>query len=205
MSEKGGNGFPYLVFMDADGEVILQYNGEWEPAAIQKTGIAVGRYLALRNKGDAASTADRVALFQAKLELDLLRFDEANKEIVALVGLAGFHELVTNDELFAMNQKMVNLEFMDFFGELKEMGNQREVFAKAGKKILAMREAKRVPVGYAGMNFWNLLMYYAEQEEDLALLQDAAENFKTMLDPEKRLELQEIRKIDARVEKAKDW
>ena len=43
----------------------------------------------------------------------------------------------------AMNQAMVNLEFTAFFAELQQIRDRKEVFSKAGAKILAMRKENR--------------------------------------------------------------
>jgi hypothetical protein len=61
LEEKGGNAFPWIVFMDAAGEIIMVHGGPRSAEAFAKTGAKAKEYMALQakaEKGDAAAKVD---------------------------------------------------------------------------------------------------------------------------------------------------
>lgn len=64
LNEKGGGGFPYLVFMDADGNVITEHEDARTPAAFTATRDDVTGYL--KAKADKTAVVE-LALYEMSL------------------------------------------------------------------------------------------------------------------------------------------
>lgn len=61
LEEKGGSYFPWIVFMDAGGEIILAHGGDRSAEAFSRSGAKAKEYMDLQakaQKGDAAARID---------------------------------------------------------------------------------------------------------------------------------------------------
>lgn len=81
LDEKGGGGFPYLVFMDADGNVIVEHEGGRSVDAFTATSDAVVAYSnakAAAGKGDKAAAVDVIL---CEMEFGKLGKDEGEAKL----------------------------------------------------------------------------------------------------------------------------
>lgn len=161
LREKGGNGFPYLAWMDADGDVLAQ-QGDRTVEGFQKTYDALQSYLKAKatvEGGDAKAKAD---LFLASLELGKLSADEARKQMADLS--------LSKEQKTKAEQSISDLEVMEAARSMRSPDQQ----AEAGKKFAAMLKQGYQPgsKNVAG-TFWSAIMTYAEQENDAKLFAKA--------------------------------
>lgn len=86
LSEKGGRGFPYLVFMDAEGDVITPHNKARSVDAFQKTLDEVKELLRLEEMAKQGDKSAETPLFIAKVKLGRYNFAEASAKRKKLPG-----------------------------------------------------------------------------------------------------------------------
>jgi len=83
LEEKGGYAFPWIVFMDASGEILYEHKGERSAEAFGATGTQAKAYVALQEKaakGDAAAKVDLAILQLSLLKITTAEADQAVKE-----------------------------------------------------------------------------------------------------------------------------
>jgi len=83
LEQKGGYAYPWIVFMDASGEILLEHNGERSAEAFGKTGAQAKAYVALKDKaakGDSSAKVDFAILQLTMLKITLAEADQAVKE-----------------------------------------------------------------------------------------------------------------------------
>ena len=84
LSEKGGRGFPHLVFMDDEGSVLAEHKGDRTAEGFSKTGQKAKDYLALKAKAAKGDKIARIDFVIAQLVVGKLRSDEAAKQMAGL-------------------------------------------------------------------------------------------------------------------------
>ena len=182
--EKGGNAFPYIVFMDSDGDVVMQYQEARTTAGFKDTAGAVSRYLYLRKHADSPNATIRADLLLTQLDLGVLGYEEAREKLTRLKGLDKFSESVSAEQRAQLDQKMINLEFQDFLEKLPQDKSRSETIEIAAKDILLREKRGEIPDGDAGMTFYDIVMMYGEQTEDVQMVEAAAASLKKQLDPQ---------------------
>jgi hypothetical protein len=83
LEQKGGYAYPWIVFMDATGDILLEHKGERTAEAFGKTGTEAKAYVALREKaakGDATAKIDFAILQLTLLKVTVAEADQAVKE-----------------------------------------------------------------------------------------------------------------------------
>ena len=166
LKEKGGRGFPTLVFMDATGEVLHQQ--AWTKrsvAAFHKSHRALDTLARLAGKAEQGDESVKKAIFFAKLELDRYGFKEAKAKMENL-SFSGEQET-------SLQTALVQLEFDEAY---KSAGADRKALTK---KILEMHKAGRIPQGrHSVRTFWNTLLSHAQAEKDVKLYEEALPKYK---------------------------
>ena len=166
LQEKGGRGFPYLVFMDAEGNVVSKATGPRTPAGFEATLASLTAYLEIKAKvdgGDASAKAEMLVLELEMGKIQLAEFDEKIKE-------AG--ELSKEQEA-----RLVGLRANDEFTKtMQAIGKKpkEEAIAEAGAKLLEMKKAGHVPTGDGEFpQFHTILLEYAFSQKDVALFEES--------------------------------
>jgi len=204
LSEKGGDAFPYIVFMDGDGDVVTQYNSSRSTEGFRAAAQAVGKYLRLRDSADSPDAAVRVELLMAQLELGVLGHGEARAKAEQLEKLENYEEAVTEEARARLKQRLVNLEFQAFLDSLPADKPRSEIVEIAAKGIFARQDRGEIPDGNDGITFFNIQMMYGEQTGDAQLVEAAASKLKKQLDPQDAMHMRIIDQVDRRVAKAKE-
>jgi len=154
LTEKGGQGFPYLVVLDAKGDIIGKPSGRSVDsfAACVK---AANTFATLSAKGDL-SKAEKVELLIAKIGLGKLDFAKAKAERES-IGELGAEDAKTVDDA------LVDLEVLD---TLKTSAPKSPQDAAAlGKTFHAMYQKGARPQGdQAYQAFYMLIIRHAEAE-----------------------------------------
>jgi hypothetical protein len=162
LSQKGGGGFPYLVFMDADGNVTAKHAGQRTVEAFGQTAEKAKAFADLKKKADGGDkTAGHDYFLQA---LDLSHFTaEAARKKMAEVDLSA-------EEKEKVETKCVDLEVTDALSTITE---DKETRVAAGKKFAEMKKAGRVAKSDQTVQpFWIIMMEYAEAQKDAALYEE---------------------------------
>jgi hypothetical protein len=173
LQEKGGRGFPYLAFLDAEGNVIGKHQGARTVAGFRQSGEKIGSFLELKKRAEGGDKAAGADYLVARIELGLVEGDEVEREVQALGELTP-EQHATLDPL---------LNDVQIRGILKGVNpKDRETVFDAGKRFLEMMQAGKLPKGkQEAQAFWGLIMGYAEQQQDAATYETGLEAMKQLL------------------------
>jgi len=174
LREKGGNGFPTVSYLDAEGNLLKQV-GHVTPveeldAALQQ----LGQWQALRDRaadGDAAVTRQ---LFLMELDMKILD---------PVAARATADELFKGDERAQLEGELVNLEFLDLLQK-----TPRDQIAMGGKRFLDMYRLGRIPTARQETSFWQYMFEYAKAEGDADLFEELLGDLKERKAGDRRLE-----------------
>jgi hypothetical protein len=168
LGKKGGGGWPYIVVMDADGNVLSVHEPESRETFRKTAGFraTVADARATANKleelrkaakgGDKDAAADLLGL---QIELAHLDAAGAKKQLAAIRGLP-------KERFSELDRKVVALEV----NEIQTSATEDEAtHYAAGKKFAAMVEDDRIPPDDEALYFWYFVSVYAEKEKDADL------------------------------------
>lgn len=174
LSEKGGMGFPYIVFMDSEGNVVVKHESDRSAAGFSATGTRVKEYVALRDRAAEGDPAARVEFFIVRLELDHFTFEQAQKEREGLE--------LSEEQQKRFTETLNDLEvksIMDKLGGAQKVFQNKEKIAEAVRQFQEMDKAGRTPSGEQPfLMFWIAMVEHAKSTEDPALFEHALEAVK---------------------------
>lgn len=159
LMEKGGQGFPYLVFMDAEGNVLAKHEGSRDAEGFRQTGQKVQAFLALRKKAEAGGPEAKIDYLIARLDLGHVKAAQAERD------LAGLGKPSPEQEA-RFREALANAIVLE---TVRELHNDEEA-EQAGKKFYEMYKAgKSAPTSDDAVQaYWILLMNCAEEKKDAA-------------------------------------
>jgi hypothetical protein len=172
--EKGGNAFPTVAFLAADGKLLHQVPFE----AMMRDGVAqfeasLSALQAWQRLKTKLGDQDSKELFLAEMELGMLPFAQARARFAEL---EGFDE----GQKARLTQELIDLEFSGILRTLK-----RDNGAEVGKQFLAMLDADRIPKSRQITSFWQYIFVHAEAAGDVAVFERALERAKKEVDDER--------------------
>ena len=167
LKEKGGRGFPYLVFMDAEGEVIAKQGGR-TVTALEKSVGALDVLAKLKNTDLTKDKSAAAASFIARLQLGKIEYADAKEEAATLE--------LSEKQKAGVNAEFTNMEAMEIY----QTARKERDFASLGSKYKKMFDAGRIPTGNLAGFFWNQLLNYAMKEKDAELFGKALDPFKKL-------------------------
>lgn len=162
LSEKGGRGFPYLVFMDAEGTVLGQPGGR-SVAAFQKTGDLLQKYVALKAQVATGGPEVKLDYCLVRAQLGMLSFDETKAELATLT--------VPEAQQARVDACLVNVEVADLVKKVQS----RQVGPEAiGPRFYELLKAGKSPTdeGTRGI-FYQVVLGEAEKAADAASFEAA--------------------------------
>ena len=156
LEEKGGGGWPHLVFMDAGGDV-LTTQGDRSIEGFDKTLGALTDMMKLEKMAKAGDKSAATPLFIAKLKLARYNFEEAKAKRKKLPS-------ESKSQRKKIDKLFIGLEA----DEIIQSINRRDPDSAeaATDKLLAMHKAGRIPEGRAAGTFWVRILGRAEKNED---------------------------------------
>jgi len=160
LGEKGGSGFPYLVFMDQNGNVIAKHQGNRSVEAFQTTMGRADEFLALEKKAASGERDAKLDLFLQQLELRHFNLEQANAKRKELGQLP-------EETSKKVDGLLIGLEVSQIVGKIQD----RKEIAKVGGPLVKMFEAGRIPTGSDARMFWSVLLMYAEETKDIPLFE----------------------------------
>jgi hypothetical protein len=195
LSEKGGRGFPYLVYLDAEGGVLGSPKGRTVKAF--EDGLAdakkeVARLAELRKKA-ASGDAEAVALLlESELKTGRVTFADGQKRRAAMKNLSP-------ETAQKLDAALTELEVRGVMSGLKS----REDLPKAAEQFRAMVAAGRTPTGENAGTFWNVLFSDAEMRKDVDAATAALEGMKKVSGTDQRSAMV-LKNMETRIAKMKE-
>jgi hypothetical protein len=164
LEEKGGNAFPWLVFMDASGDIIAEHHGPRTAADFGRTGETAKSFISLKEKaakGDKPAAIDFAIL---QLSMGKIKADEAEKT------LQGAGEL-TKEQKDKYEAERTNAEVRESVAKLRS----DEQAAELGRKYYARhKEGKPAPTAdNAIQSYYILVMDAAAEAKDPSTFESA--------------------------------
>lgn len=159
LEEKGGEGFPHIVFMDAEGKVLAVHEEDRTAAAFAKTGEKAKTFVALKEKAAKGDAKAKVDFILARLDLGQLTGDEAEKELKASGAT------LSKEQQAKFDGMMVNQTILDVVKKI----DGEDAAKEAGKKFYEMQKAgKAGPTSDQAIQPYYILgMNAAEEAKDL--------------------------------------
>lgn len=159
LGEKGGTGFPTLMFLDAEGRRLLTHRGPRSAKGFQDSLKRVQNYLRIKAEAEEGdSKAQALALIQ-EINLQWYDFEEATKRVRAL-------KKVSKAQERELEQLLINTEVRTLAAK---PGDSAKL--QAGERFAAMLEDKRIPSNESELfTFWGLMGLHAEASGDKRLL-----------------------------------
>lgn len=157
LMEKGGQGFPYLVFLDADGNVLARHEGARDVEGFRQTGQKVRDFLELRRKAEAGGPEAKIDYLIARLDLGHVKAADAERELAGLGKPSAAQQ-------GRFDGALANATVLE---EVRALQSD-EAAAEAGKKFYERYKAgKPAPTADDAMQaYWILLMDCAEDKKD---------------------------------------
>ena len=174
LSEKGGTGFPYLAFLDAEGNVLAKHLGARDAAGFSATGKSATAFVDLKKKAEKGDKAAQADLLVQQLELGHLSADDARQKMKEVALSA--EQKAKVEALFA------DVEVREV---LKGVTQDKATRVAAGKKFLEMKKAgKPAPAGDRELQgYWIFIMDAAEEGKDAKTFAEAFEALKQKYGP----------------------
>jgi len=169
LQEKGGTGFPYLIFMDAEGNILAKHDGSRDAAGFSETGKKVSGFMDLRKKAEKGDKATKIDYLIAQLELEHVKPDEAEKRLKEL-------GKPSKEQQAKLDSALANAAVLEIAKSVKS----KEGVIGAGKKYLEMHKAKKpVPSSERAFQiYWIWMMDAAEGLKDAATYETALKALK---------------------------
>lgn len=164
LQAKGGQGFPHIVFMDAEGKVLAEHQGERSADGFGKTGQKAKDYLTLKAKADKGDKAAAIDFVILQLSMGQLQKAEAERKLKEAGPLS-------KEQQARFEGELVNADVMETM-----KGVQSEEAAKAaGKKFYEAEKAgKPGPTGEQAMQpYYILMMRHASDAKDAVIFEKA--------------------------------
>jgi hypothetical protein len=190
LQEKGGRGFPYLVWMDAEGNVLAK-QGERTVAGFEKTRtnlVAFAEMDAKFQKGDKAAGIDALI---AGMELGRYTADDAAKMLPKLGKIPA-------DKQKKIDGMLVNAEV----DKLSTTVRNKEQAAEAGRKFVEMEKAGKIPTGRTALSFYSMMLETHEADKDVKAFEKTLETLKKLVEGERNAAAV-IKRYEATLEKMK--
>lgn len=177
LSEKGGRGFPYLVFLDAEGDVLIKVSGSRNVDGFKKDSEKLKSLLALKEKAASGDAGAKFDYLIVRIDLGLLSVEEAQKDRDSM--------RLSSAQVKKFDKAFVGLKIAAMLAKVRS----REAAVDAGKQFAAMLKKGMTPSNPDSRewrNFMGYIMLYAEDEKDAGLYEDAFDRFKAQFGENKR-------------------
>ncbi len=162
LGQKGGRGFPYFAFLDAEGNVIAKHNGERNAEGFGASAKQAVAFVELRTKADGGDKTAKVEFFMKAVEIGYFTRVDAEKRAKEMTDL-------TDEQKKKVDQALVGFEVQDIAAAVKDDATKIE----AGKKFAEMKKAGRVPTGEQDIQPFNIfIMDYAYSIKNATLFEE---------------------------------
>ena len=165
LSEKKGRGWPYIVVLSPEGDLIGKAEGK-SVEAFTKMMTSAAEFVAISSKAEK-TLDDEIFLFQHAINEGSLTFAQAKEKA------ASFKD-PTAEQQTKIDAGLTDLEIVDALGKPKSREEHEKLAEAAGKKFVEMWKAGREPNSAAAYDpFYMLIMKTADAAGDPALYEKA--------------------------------
>ena len=165
MDAKGGDGFPYMLYMDSAGDVISKMDRPYELETFSAGLEKAASFLAMVKKAEGGDKAAALEVLITKLESGGIKAEEAKKKLKDLPKPSAEQEP-------RLSGALANAEVQQVLDDQQ---------AATAKKFIEMMKGKRVPTDKeVGENFYMTILNYAEKQKDAANFEAALNGLKAM-------------------------
>ena len=166
LQEKGGAGFPHIVFMDAAGKVLAEHEGPRTSEGFAKTGEQAKAVIDLKARAEKGDKGAKLNLVILQFETGQLTPDEARAQLKEAAEPSA-EQKEKLDGLFN------DAEILAVAASIKR-GDQAGAIA-AGKTFYErMKAGQPAPRGdQAVQTYWILMIEYAKSQKDAATFEQA--------------------------------
>ncbi|MEK7465938.1 MAG: hypothetical protein AAB074_00870 [Planctomycetota bacterium] len=162
---KGGDGFPYMAYLDSAGEVISKFDRPYTVDTFSEALKKAESFIAMVKKAEGGDKAAALEVLIGKLETGAIKADEAKKKLKDLPKPSAEQEP-------RLNGALANAEVQQILDEQE---------AATAKKFMEMLKAKRAPTDKeVGQTFYMAILNYSEKEKDAAGFEAALNGLKAM-------------------------
>jgi hypothetical protein len=150
LEEKGGEGFPHIIFMDPQGNILAVHEDERSAAGFAKTGAKAKTFLDLKEKAAKGDPAAKIDFIIAQLDMGQIKAADAEKQLKD-AGKLSKEQQAKLDEILANVAVMEIVKGIESENEAKEAGKKFYEMQKAGKPGPTSDQALQ-PYYILGMN-----------------------------------------------------
>ena len=187
--DKGGNSFPSIMFLDAEGEVIAIHKRANTMKGFEVTSSLVRRYRDLKKKvkdGDASAKTD---LLITEGDLGRMDYYEVEEELDGAK--------LTADQQKALKRIKADNAAIEQDAMIRNARGSADSLKDAGEEFLELyKEGARPSIARAQMIYWWALGTYAGQTKNVAVLEEAIKQAKTLL-PDDRFMKRKVTEFEA--------
>lgn len=156
LSEKGGTGFPFLVFLNEKGDVIAKQRAR-TVEGFKTTLERLSKRADLAAKASAGSNEAKIDLLMTDMELGGMDFAKASEQAKGLK--------MTPAQEARWNDFAIDAEFATAIAPLRSRQAPADALTVAGAKLREMKAKGRIPKGDTAPSFWMTLIN-ADLKED---------------------------------------
>jgi hypothetical protein len=154
LEEKGGNAFPFLAFMDAEGSVIAIHTEDRTPAEFAKTGEKAKSFVQAKVKAEKGDPEAKIDFVILQLSFGQIKSEDARKKVTE----AG---TPTKDQQAKLEAELLNAWVSE---TVKGVDNQDELKPVAKKFYDLYKAGKPGPTGTQAMQAYYILALGAADE-----------------------------------------
>lgn len=166
LQKKGGRGFPHLVALDANGDVIAQLKGGRSVEGFRSMMADGAKFVAVRAK-EKKTLDDEVFLLQHDVSMGNVTLEQATGRAKALQGLSDAQKK-------EVDAALLDLEIRAVLPKSRTPDAQKAEAIAAGKRYAELWAAGREPTNdEAFQPFFVLMLEHAESVKDAALFEKA--------------------------------
>jgi len=144
LQEKGGRGFPYLIFMDGKGEVLSEVGYPRTIENFEKAKQEANQFLALRKKAASGDKKAQVEYFMVRLKKGRISLQAAKADLKGLEGL-------TDAQKSYVKTRLVDLEITEMG---KGVRSQKDAIAVGAKYYELAKNGKKPTDAMVAGNFY---------------------------------------------------
>ena len=169
LGEKGGRGFPFLVFLNADGDVVARHAGQRNAEGFAATGKGAQDFIALKKRVEEGDESARADYFMARLAMGSMAPDVARAE------LEGLGDALSEEQRTSAEDQIFGAEVS---AGLQSARRDPEALAKLGASWIEHLRAGRTPAGRAAMGFYMAIIEHAKAEKDVKVFEEALDGLR---------------------------
>jgi hypothetical protein len=171
-AEKGGTGFPTLMVLDEDGNVLARQCGERSMCAVRGV-VDAARGFANLIKNPPADPEVRYACFAKQVEFGHFAPEQARAKMKELGALSA-------DRQTRLDTAITSREFALAVSEIRRATTD-SARLQAAVRLVEMKKAGHIPSDGNALAFWDWVIAYAAHSKDPELYEDGLNATKRLL------------------------